>query len=168
MMSTHSFREEYVEGYQPGTLGRITELHGVYYAEAWGSGVEFEGMMAQEIREFLTTYQPGRDLLLTAQVDGTVVGSIVVAGDQRERPGARLRWVIVDSAYQGRGIGKQLLERALAFCRQAGYVSVFLWTVDGLSESMSLYLRAGFRVVHRVVDDRWSIPRTNLLMELAL
>jgi hypothetical protein len=53
---TASTQIEYVEGYRPGTLGRIAEMHGVYYSVAWGSGVEFEGMMAQELREFLGHY----------------------------------------------------------------------------------------------------------------
>ena len=29
-------------GYEPGVIGRIGELHGRYYAAAWGSGAAFE------------------------------------------------------------------------------------------------------------------------------
>ena len=138
---------EYVEGYRPGVLGRIAELHGVYYARAWGAGAEFEGMMAQELREFLGRYRAGRDLLLTARVAGRLVGSIAVDGSQLKRPGARLRWVIVEDESRGRGIGKELLRRALAHCAGAGFGKVYLWTVEGLPESRALYLRAGFRIV---------------------
>jgi hypothetical protein len=46
-MTMHAVTE-FIEGYRPGTLGRIAELHGVYYAAVWGSGAEFEGMMASE------------------------------------------------------------------------------------------------------------------------
>ena len=159
---------EYVEGYRPGYLGRIAEMHGVYYAVVWGSGAEFEGMMAQEMREFLARYQEGRDLLLTAHVGGRLVGSIAVDGSQAERPGARLRWVIVDETCQGRGIGRELLRRALAFCRGAGFDSAYLWTVEGLPQSLALYERAGFRTFERVPDDRYSVPRVNLRMEMAL
>jgi GNAT superfamily N-acetyltransferase len=159
---------EYVEGYRPGNLGRIAEMHGVYYATAWGSGFEFEGMMAQEMHEFLEHYREGRDLLLTANVDGRVVGSIAVEGSQSERPGARLRWVIVEEAYHGRGIGKELLNRALAFCRSAGFDTVYLWTVEDLPQSRTLYERAGFEVISRLPDSRYSVPRVNLLMEKRL
>jgi len=159
---------EYVEGYRPGALGRIAEMHGVYYAGAWGSGAEFEGMMAHEMREFLAHYQQGRDLLLTAWVDGRIVGSIAVEGSQAERSGARIRWVIVDEASQGRGIGKELLNRALAFCRDAGFSTAYLWTVEGLPQALGLYERAGFRTVERFSDDRYSVPRVNLLMESPL
>jgi len=159
---------QFVEGYRPGYLGRIAELHGVYYAEAWGSGFEFEGMMAQELREFLHVYQAGRDLLLTAHLGGRLVGSIAVEGSHREQPGARLRWVIVEPAFHGRGIGKALLGRALDFCRAAGFGRVFLWTVEGLPESLGLYLKAGFRVIDRIPDARYSVPRVNLLLERLL
>jgi GNAT superfamily N-acetyltransferase len=158
----------FVEGYRPGYLGRIAELHGVYYATAWGAGAEFEGMMAEELRAFLARYRDGRDLLLTAHLDGRLVGSIAVEGSQREQPGARRRWVIVEPAYHGRGIGKELLRRALAFCEGAGFSRVFLWTVEGLPESLALYQKAGFRVVDRFPDDRYGVPRVNLLLERAL
>jgi GNAT superfamily N-acetyltransferase len=91
-----------------------------------------------------------------------------VEGSQREQPGARLRWVIVEPAYHGRGIGKELLRRALAFCAGAGFSRVFLWTVEGLPESLALYQKAGFRVVDRFPDDRYSVPGVNLLLERAL
>jgi HTH-type transcriptional regulator, sugar sensing transcriptional regulator len=164
-MTTTAIEIEYVEGYRPGALGRIAEMHGVYYATAWGAGVEFEGMMAQEMREFLAHYQEGRDLLLTARVDGQIVGAIAVQGSQTEGPGARLRWVIVEEAYQGRGIGKELLHRALEFCQHAGFSRVFLWTVEGLPQSMALYTKLGFRVTDRFPDDRYSVPHMNLRME---
>jgi GNAT superfamily N-acetyltransferase len=159
---------QYVEGYHPGFLGRIAELHGVYYARAWGCGAEFEGMMAQELREFLGRYRTGRDLLLTAHSGDRLVGSIAVDGSELEQAGARIRWVIVDDACRGRGIGKELVRRALDFCRGAGFARVYLWTVEGLPESFALYGREGFRIVDRLPDDRYSVLRMNLLMERSL
>jgi GNAT superfamily N-acetyltransferase len=76
--------------------------------------------------------------------------------------------MIVDEAFHGRGIGKRLLERALSFCRQAGYHSVFLWTVEGLPQSFALYERAGFHVVERTPDERYGLPRVHLELEMAL
>ncbi|MET0390677.1 MAG: GNAT family N-acetyltransferase [Polyangiales bacterium] len=161
----------FVEGYRPGTIGRIAELHGVYYSAVLGLGLDFEGLMAREMQEFLQRYEPERELLLTAQVDGRIIGSIAVDAvgtRMAERPDARLRWVIVDEAYQGRGIGKELLARALAFCKHAGYTRVFLWTVEGLPQSRALYDKAGFRVIDRFPDARYGVPRMNLQMELML
>jgi GNAT superfamily N-acetyltransferase len=159
---------EYVEGYRPGYLGRIAEMHGVYYAVAWGSGFEFEGMMAEEIHAFLREYDPLRDLLLTAHVDGRLVGSFAIVGSREDPTVGRIRWVIVEEGYHGRGIGKELLRRGLEFCRQMGYTKVTLWTVEGLPQSYGLYEKAGFQVVERVPDARYSVPHVNLRMERSL
>jgi GNAT superfamily N-acetyltransferase len=167
--TTMSPSPDFVAGYRPGTLGRIVELHGVYYAPQFGPSADFEGLVAVEMREFLAQYRSDDDLLLTANVEGRIVGSIAVEGPRDELPtAARLRWVIVDVPYQGRGIGKQLLERALAFCRNAGHRRLFLWTIEGLPQSFALYQKAGFRIVERFPDERYGAPAMNLRMELEL
>ncbi|MGV3616216.1 MAG: GNAT family N-acetyltransferase [Fimbriimonas sp.] len=158
---------EYVEGYQPGILGRIAEMHGVYYAKVWGAEgiLTFEGTVATEMYPFLQNFDPSKELLLTAQAEGRVVGSVAV---QAEGERARLRWVILEEAYHGRGIGKELLRRALEFARRTGYGRMTLWTVEGLPASYALYERAGFRVVERVADARHGIAHVNLRMETDL
>lgn len=42
-----------IRGYAPGALGRITELHTVYYHRHWGFGRYFESLVATELAEFL-------------------------------------------------------------------------------------------------------------------
>jgi GNAT superfamily N-acetyltransferase len=154
-------------GYVPGVIGRIGELHGRYYADAWGSGAPFEIQVLRGLSDFVERYTPERDLLLTAHVGEVVAGSLVVAGGV-EPDAAQLRFVIVDPAYHGRGIGKSMLTEGLAWCRARGYRTVFLWTVEGLPASRAMYDAAGFRVVHRVEDARYSMPLTSLRMELTL
>lgn len=155
----------YIVGYQPGFLGRIAEIHGVYYAKAWGSGAEFEGMIAYELHEFLRSYKPGRDLLLTAHVGGRLVGSIAVLD---EGEAARIRWVIVEESSQGLGIGRQMLSSGLQFCRNADFGKVYLWTVEGLPQSMGLYERAGFQIVERTPGEHYSVPHMHLRLEMEL
>jgi hypothetical protein len=48
-------------GYVPGSIGRISELHGTYYHEHWGFGVYFEAKVATELSEFLRRYDGNRD-----------------------------------------------------------------------------------------------------------
>lgn len=106
------------QGYHPGHIGRIVELHGTYYSKHWGSGATFEILMAAELAEFCERYDPERDLLLTAHVDNKLIGSIAVHGSDADDGTVRLRWFIVDEAYHGQGIGRALLEQALMFCRE--------------------------------------------------
>jgi GNAT superfamily N-acetyltransferase len=154
-------------GYEPGAIGRIGELHGAYYAAAWGSGAAFEIQMLRELCDVVEHDDPTQSLLLTAHASDRLVGSLLVLLVDGTRS-ARLRFVIMDPAWQGRGAGKAMLSAALDWCREREVETVFLWTVDGLPASRALYERAGFRVVQRVDDARYSIPLTSLKMELTL
>ena len=154
-------------GYEPGVIGRIGELHGRYYAAAWGSGAAFEIQMLRALCAFVEEYDPLTHVLLTAHAGGVLIGSAAVIRFQENRR-AQLRWVIVDPAWQGRGAGRALLQSALDWCRERGVEICFLWTVEGLPTSRAMYERAGFRVVERVEDARYSVPRTSIRMELTL
>jgi GNAT superfamily N-acetyltransferase len=167
---THAHPSPAIEiraGYQPGVIGRIGELHGRYYAVAWGSGAGFEMQVLRELCDVVEHYDPRTDRLLTAHAGDVMVGSLAVMREPEARA-ARLRFVIVDPAWQGRGIGKRLLQAALAWCREHGVETCYLWTVEGLPASRAMYEAAGFRVVERVEDARYTVVRTSVRMVLAL
>lgn len=154
-------------GYEPGVLGRIGELHGRFYAVAWGSGAAFEMQVLRGLCDFVDACDPGTHVLLTAHAGDTLIGSAAVqcVPDPRQ---AQLRFVIVDPVWHGRGAGRALLEAALAWCRAHDVETCFLWTVEGLPASRTMYERAGFRVVERVEDARHTVPRTSIRMEVTL
>ena len=130
--------------YNCGALGRIVELHGSYYAANWDLGLYFEAKVATEMAEFLNRLNPAKDGAWFAQQDGKVIGSIVIDGSKEER--ARLRWFIIDPAYQAYGIGNRLMEAAMQFCREKGFETVYLTTFDGLKAARHLYEKHGFRL----------------------
>ena len=154
--------------YEPGVVGRVIELHGRYYAVAWGAGAPFEVLMARQLCDFIERYDPSRDLLLSAHAGDLMIGAICILGRAVRHDAAQLRFFIVDPACHGRGAGKALLGAALDWCRERGFLEVFLWTVDNLPQSRGLYERVGFRVTERCPDDRYTVPRVNLKMELSL
>ncbi|XUW99476.1 MAG: GNAT family N-acetyltransferase [Dehalogenimonas sp.] len=156
----------YEEGFRPGYLGRMIQMQGEYYDVVWAKpGVSFEVMMARQMCDFHDSYVPGQDLLLTAHIDGLMVGNIAVVGSQKERAGARLRWFHVDSAHQNRGIGRGLLLRAVNFCRQAGFSVVWLWTMEGLDAARHLYEDLGFNLTS---DFASGLPFHGVTLELML
>lgn len=156
----------YIEGYTPGVAGRMIELHGVFYSTHWGVGAEFETLMGSEICEFLRSYDPAKDLLVTAQIGKRAVGCIAILGEP-ERRLARLRWFLLDPAYHGRGIGTTLLNRSLEFAARR-YERCYLWTVTGLPESMHLYEKYGFIPTETEDDARYGAELRSVKMELVL
>ena len=147
------------EGYTPGCIGRIAQLHAQYYAQSNGFGVEFEALVARELGAFCSDYVSGRDGLWLAHGAAGIEGSVVIDGTHAaelgEEAGAHLRWFITSDAVRGQGLGRQLLGRALAFADARGYQRTFLWTFNGLLAARHLYESHGFRLVHEHAGDRW-------------
>jgi GNAT superfamily N-acetyltransferase len=144
-----------VKGYIPGSLGRVAELHGTYYHQHWGFGLFFEAKVATELAAFLSRYDAQRDGFWTASVGGRVEGSITIDGVHAAVEGAHLRWFILSDELRGKGVGNQLMEAAISFCRSRGYGRVYLWTFEGLHAARHLYEKNGFRLVEQHKGSQW-------------
>lgn len=153
-MSVH-FSDLQFRGYFPGAIGKITELHAVYYYENWGFDVSFETQVAQELAVFLREFQQRRDEFITAFVDGDFVGSVAIDGRLASSEGARLRWFIVKPEFHAKGIGRALLAKTIAFCKDAGHPRIFLWTFNGLDSARHLYEREGFSLAEEHLIEQW-------------
>ncbi|MBM3556516.1 MAG: GNAT family N-acetyltransferase [Alphaproteobacteria bacterium] len=143
------------EGYVPGLIGRVVELHGLYYAREWGFGVFFEAKVAAGLAEFLGRYDPTRDGIWSASIDGRIEGSITIDGKDSAGAGAHLRWFILSDVARGQGVGRALLDRAIAFCRERNHPRVYLWTFAGLDAARHLYEQAGFHLVEELDQRQW-------------
>jgi GNAT superfamily N-acetyltransferase len=155
-------------GYFPGVVGKITELHAIYYFENWGFDVSFETQVGKELSDFIGNFQGTRDGFWVALIHGAFAGSVVIDGRRAAEQGARLRWFIVPIEFQGQGVGSLLLGAAIDFCREVGHKKIFLWTFEGLNAARRLYVRAGFRLCeeHRVY--RWGQNITEQMFVLNL
>lgn len=79
-----------------------------------------------------------------AEVDGVAVGSVMLA----PRTGG-VGWLskfFVDRAFRGRGIGRALLERAVAAARDRGYERLELDTRTYFKEAVHLYEATGWQL----------------------
>lgn len=146
---------EISKGYQPGCIGRITELHSAYYHKHVGFGLYFEAKVAAELAEFLQRYNEHRDGIWIAAVDGVIEGSIVIDGAHSTEEGAHLRWFIVSDRLRGTGCGSALLQAAMNHCCVQGFPRTYLWTFDSLTAARHLYERQGFRLVYEKRGVSW-------------
>ena len=152
-------------GYIPGAVGRVVEMHGRYYHHHWGFGFYFEAKVATELVAFFNGYKGQRDGFWTVHGDGQIQGSIAIDGADAEKDGAHLRWFIVSDEFRGRGLGIQLLAKALDFCSDCHYERVYLWTFEGLEAARHLYEGAGFTLVTEQPGNRWGKTVTEQLFE---
>jgi GNAT superfamily N-acetyltransferase len=133
---------------QPGDLGLVTLFHARIYSGEYGYNHIFEAYVADSLAEFGKQYQPARDRLWVAERAGEIVGSIGLLA--REANQSQLRWLLVDESTRGQGLGRKLLERCIAFAREAGYDAIYLWTVHTLEAAATLYEREGFALTNEL------------------
>lgn len=135
-----------IGGYYPGVVGKITEIHAVYYFKHWGFDISFETQVGRELSVFMSEFDDARDGFWAATSDGQFAGSIAIDGHNTPTEGARLRWFIVDPLFQNAGLGRDLISRAVEFCKQKNFPQIFLWTFEGLDAARRLYEQCHFKL----------------------
>jgi N-acetylglutamate synthase-like GNAT family acetyltransferase len=138
---------------KPGDIGQVIYLHGTLYAQEYHWDHTFEGYVAEGLARFALSYEPHRDRLWIAELDGQIVGCVAIVGLSESE--AQLRWFLVHPACRGQGLGRQLLREALHFCREHGFKSISLWTVSGLHAAAHLYQSAGFDKTEEKTHQIW-------------
>lgn len=157
-----------IQGYYPGVVGKITEIHAVYYHENWGFDVSFETQVGRELSEFVGRFDRERDGLWVATKKGEFAGAIAIDGQNAFTDGARLRWFIVVPDFQKSGIGKELILQAVDFCRRKHFPKVYLWTFEGLTKAGRLYEAVDFRLCEENELAQWGQTIKEQKFELEL
>lgn len=142
-------------GYQPGMIGRITEMHGSYYAREHNFGSFFEAKVAAGLADFTGRLdKPGNQIWLAMQ-NGRIVGSVAIDGEDLANDDAHLRWFILDDGCRGSGAGRKLIAAAMQFCDEQGFPAVQLWTFNKLTAARRLYESFGFELAKEWQGDQW-------------
>jgi N-acetylglutamate synthase-like GNAT family acetyltransferase len=150
---------------QPGDIGYIIYLHGKLYAEEYGFDHTFEPYVAGPMAEFVKS-QTVKDRLWIVEKDKQIMGSIAIVKSSEHE--AQLRWLILHPDIRGFGIGKKLVEEAVAFSKESAYGSIFLWTLDILPSALWLYKSAGFQLTEKKKHRIWGRMLTEERYDLKL
>lgn len=129
-----------------GDIGWAIERHARLYAEEYGWNDEFEALVTTLFARFVSRRDPAREDFWIAELDGDRVGCTFVAANEDDPTLAQLRCLLVEPRGRGRGVGRALVDRAIAFARAAGYRGMVLWTYDILAPARQLYESSGFRL----------------------
>lgn len=147
-----------------GDIGWIIRRHGTVIAKEFG----WDGSFETTIAEILGTFgrHPGREVGWIAERAGEILGSVFVMPEDERT--ARLRVLYVEPAARGLGLGKQLVDLAVGFARQAGYVKLVLWTHEFQTAARKIYADVGFNLAHREKTVSFGVEVVSETWEMAL
>lgn len=134
--------------------------HMRYYHRQWNFGQVFEATIAHGVGDFFRRYDERLDRAFWS-IDGDVpVATLVVDGSDLglETGMAHVRWFIIADAARGAGLGRRLMDEAMAFIREAGYERCYLTTFSGLDAARHLYESHGFTLTEEGEDMTWGVP----------
>ncbi|TMJ37421.1 MAG: GNAT family N-acetyltransferase [Alphaproteobacteria bacterium] len=149
-----------------GDFGWIIHRQAALYGEEYGWNEEFEALVADITARFIKEFKAGRDCCWVAEKGARIRGAVFIVEEDAET--AKLRLLYVEPDMRGRGVGRRLVNEALAFARRAGYRRLTLWTNDNLTAARRLYERAGFRLVSEEQHESFGHKLTGQYWELLL
>ena len=150
---------------KPGDIGYIIYLHGVLYDKEYGYDTSFEAYVAKYLTEFASSIK-AREKIWIIEKKNEILGSMAIV--EHSKTDAQLRWLLLHPDIRGQGLGKQLMDDAIAFCKSKGYSSIFLWTEDLLEPAAKLYESRGFQLTEEKTHKIWGAELTEQKYELKL
>ena len=133
----------------PGDLGWVVMAHGEQYAAEFGWDASFEALVARIVADYAADHDPAREAAWIAERARRRVGCVfcVRSREATDDETAQLRILLVTPEGRGLGLGRELVDRTVAFARGAGYRRLVLWTNAPLAAARRIYLERGFRLV---------------------
>ena len=93
---------------------------------------------------------------------GNIVGTVGIKEETGE--GALLRRLFVDPDCRRQGYGRELVERAISFCRSRGYKRMIFRCTDRMADAIRLCMKEGFKETENLEVSGFKIHK----LELAL
>jgi GNAT superfamily N-acetyltransferase len=150
-MGSYEVKDVIIRTQKPGDAGYIAYRHCVIYEKEYGLEGTFEQYVLDSLVKYIERRSEGE--IWVAEYNGQIVGSIGIVSTDKST--AQLRWFLVEPEFRGIGLGRQLMTRAVDYCKQKKFSRVFLWTKLGLKVAHHLYSSFGFMPVEQVENNTW-------------
>ncbi len=110
----------------------------------------------EDLQNLEKSYSGTGDSFLVAEAEGRIIGTCGVKADGDQT--AILRRFFVDPSQRGQGVGRGLLDQALAFCRKKKFKEVVIRTAASMEQAIRVCRKAGFEP-----DGDWSFGGATLV-----
>jgi GNAT superfamily N-acetyltransferase len=151
---------------EPGDLGWVIQAHGELYAREFGWDTSMEALIARIVADFAGDHDATREAAWIAELGAERVGCVFCMREDERT--ARLRILLVDPKARGERLGTKLVQTCLDFARGAGYERMVLWTNHPLVAARSIYLAAGFQLIHEEPHHSFGVDLVGQTYELLL
>lgn len=94
-------------------------------------------------------YGGKREIFYVMEDEEKIVGTVGIKEDSKEA--ALLRRIFVDPSYRGKGCGARLLDKAIGFCKEAGYHRITFRSTGAMKAANELCLKRGFKEKDRLL-----------------
>ena len=141
------------------------------YKQGLESGISTFNTECPSFEEWDTSHI--KECRFVDEEDGKVVGWIAISPTSGRcvYRGCVEMSVYLDSAYQGRGIGANLVNKLLEEAKKAGFWSIYSAIISRNTASIALHKKCGFREIgyrERIAKDRFGNWQNTTLMEKRL
>ena len=102
----------------------------------------FRNRLKRSIHRYFVEFRPEDRLFVALSRDGAI--RAVLAVDRLNDTAATLKWIFVGAEDRGRGLGSQLIDRAVDFAKASGYLKLTLGTMRRMEAARRLYQKKGF------------------------
>jgi GNAT superfamily N-acetyltransferase len=144
----------------------IVARHRALYAATDGFDDSFGTLVAQILDDWFPTHDPRTERGFVVEGAGRRLGTIFCVRLDAET--AKLRLFLIEPEARGQGLGQRMLDRCMAFARDAGYRRMTLWTHESHAAACALYRKAGFTLVSSVPVHSFGQPLVEQHWQIAL
>ena len=135
---------------QPGLIALMRRIYPPVYAYLWPDGGEWYVNSQYGENNFRAELADPRADYRLVLADDQAVGIVrTVYGqanpDHPERSATKLHRLYLDPSFQGRGIGRRVIDDVENACRQRGIDHLWLEAMDSAEGSLAFYRRMGFQ-----------------------
>lgn len=142
-----------IRSVKPGELGVIAAQNMEFYMNELGLDKSFELFLFENMVRFIKNKEREKSEGWVVDHKGSAVGFIGVDGEKNET--AKIVGLLLQPEFRKMGLGRRLMDQALAFCRENLYHRVYLWSFPELRDARRLYEFYGFSPTDEQTRTTW-------------